>query len=152
MKWYVKLTLVFGAMILVITGFILYDQLTTGDILYRGILKGTRGLEQTIRFKIEKPEKTHILRIHPSIQSGWGDPDVYLQAVLIDPEENVLLKIDRETLFGKKKPSPLYKRSYSDYEENFSFTPTLAGRYTLKLTVLTEHVKDVYIAVMEKGN
>jgi len=38
-----------------------------------------------------------------------------------------------------------------DYEEKFPFNPTISGEYTLTLTVLTGHIKDVYIAVSQKS-
>ncbi len=89
MKWYVKLALIFGGIILAIAAFILYDQLSEGKILHRELLKGTRNVEHTVKIEIQNPGKTHILRIHPSIESGWGDPDVYIKATLLDPENNV---------------------------------------------------------------
>ncbi len=151
MKWYTKLALVFGGMILFVVGFIIYDQLTSGKIIYKTLADGTQGKEQIIKFNIENPELTHVLIINPSIESGWGDPDVFISATLTDPQDNTLITIGREIVFGGTKPSPMYERSYSDYEEKFPFKPTEAGEYTLSLTVLTEHVKDVYIAISQKG-
>lgn len=151
MKWYTKLGLVFGVMILFIAGFTIYDQMTSGKIIYKTLAEGTQGKTQILKFNIEKPELTHVLIINPSIESGWGNPDVFISATLTDPQNNNIITIGRDVVFGGTKPSPAYQRSYSDYREKFSFKPTQAGEYTLSLTVLTEHVKDVYVAVSQKG-
>ena len=71
--------------------------------------------------------------------------------VFTDGNSLPFLTIGKETVFGVKKPSPAYQRSYSDYRRKFPFKSVSAGRYTLTLTVLTAHVKDVYLAVAEKG-
>ena len=151
MKWHIKLALVFGGMILFIIGFIIYDQLTSGKIIYKTFAEGTQGKEQILKFEIEQPELAHVLIINPSIESGWGDPDVFISATLTDPQNNNLITIGKDVVFGGTRPSLVYQRSYSDYREKFSFKPTIAGEYTLSLTVLTKHVKDVYIAVSQKG-
>ncbi|MCP2520232.1 hypothetical protein NLB65_00635 [Candidatus Aminicenantes bacterium AC-335-B20] len=151
MKWYIKLALVFIAIIGLVIGFIIYDRLTSGKIIYKTIIDGTQYKQQVLKFNIEQPKLTHVLIINPSIESGWGDPDVFIIATLTDPQNNNLVTIGRDIVFGGIKPSPAYQRSYSDYREKFPFKPTLVGEYTFKLTVLTEHVKDVYIAVGRKG-
>ncbi|MCD6454557.1 MAG: hypothetical protein J7L62_04575 [Candidatus Aminicenantes bacterium] len=151
MKWYVKLALVFGAIVVLVLGFIIYDQITSGKIIYKTIIEGTQGKKQILKFKIEQPEFTHVLIINPSIESGWGDPDVFISATLTDPQNNNIITIGKDVVFGGTRPSPVYQRTYSDYRKKFFFKPALAGKYTLSLTVLTEHVKDVYIAIAQKG-
>jgi len=150
MKWYTKLALVFGGMILFMVGFIIYDQLTTGKTIYKTFAEGTQGKEQILKFNIEEPGLRYLLIVTPSIKSGWGDPDVFISATLTDPQNRNLITIGRKTVFGGTRPSPLYERSYSDYEEKFPFKPTRAGEYTLRLTVLSEHVKNVRIAITQK--
>ncbi len=150
MKWYVKLSLVFGGMALLIVSFIAYDQSISGKIIVKTLAKGARGERQVFKFKIEDYKSSYTLIIHPSIRSGWGDPDVFIEATLADPQNNNLITIGRETVFGGIKPTPSYMRSYSDYEKRYTFRPTHAGEYTLRLTVLTDHVKDVYIEVSQK--
>ncbi len=151
MKWYIKLALAFGAIIVLVIVFIIYDQITSGKIIYKTLAEGTQGKKQILKFKIEKPELTHVLIINPSIKSGWGDPDVFIEATLTDPQNNNIITIGKDVVFGGTRPSPLYQRTYSDYREKFPFKPTQVGEYTFSLTVLTAHVKDVYIAISQKG-
>lgn len=152
MKWYVKLALAFGALILIFASFVIYDQITSGELIFKAIIPGGQGEKQVITFTVDEPKANHVLIIHPSIESGWGDPDVYIVAELADPENNVLFAVGTDTIFGGTRPTIDYQRGYSDYEEKFPFVPTSSGVYTLSLVVLTEHVKDVYIAVTTKRN
>ena len=150
MRWHLKLGIVFGGMILCVGGFIVYDQLTTGKIIYKTFVDGTQGKEQILTFNINTPGLTHFLIVTPSIKSGWGDPDVFISATLTDPGNNNLITFGRDIVFGGTRPSLLYERSLSDYEETFPFIPTRSGEYTLRLTVLSEHVKNVRIVIRLK--
>jgi hypothetical protein len=152
MKWYVKLALCFGAVIVIFVVFVLYDQMTSGKIVFKTTVPGTMRETKVITFTLEKPNTPHVLIIHPSIESGWGDPDVHLTALLTGPDARILTVVGSDLVFGGIKPSAFYERSYADYEEKIPFTPTHAGVHTLTMTILTEHVKDVYIAVGEKAD
>lgn len=151
MKWYTKVSLVFGSMILAIVAFIIYDQLISGKIMCKMLAEGDFGKQQVLKFNIENPGTPHILEITPRIESGWGDPDVFISAILIDPNNNTLITIGKDVIFGGAVPGSGLMRSYSDYTKKFAFNPAIAGEYALNLTVLTEHIKNVHIAVSRKG-
>ena len=83
-----------------------------------------------------------MLVLKPEIESGWGEPDVYLEARLLDPSGNTLIRIGSETLFGG-----LFSDSSRQYSQNFSFLPEVEGEYTLLITPLTDHIEQIFIKV-----
>jgi hypothetical protein len=149
-KWYVQLALALAAGVVLTGVLIVLDMLEMGKELFKDSVPGTVGQVQTVTFELEASDLTHVLEIKPDVESGWGEPDVYLQAVLTDPNGRELVTIGSDILFGGSVGSD--EGASRSYGKRFEFQAETGGDYTLQLAVLTEHIDKVYITIGRRGN
>ena len=141
-KWVVKLGLALLAVVVLAVAVIIMDLNETGEELFKTNVPGRMGERQVVHFNLEESERVHVLVLSPDIESGWGEPDVYLEALLTDPEGRELVRVTRDELFGGYDDG-----STRNYTEKYEFMAGESGEYTLEITVLTEHVEAVYITI-----
>jgi hypothetical protein len=148
-KWYVQLALALFAAAVFTVVLILMDINETGEELFKTNVPGTLAEFQTVTFELEASELTHVLVLNPDIESGWGEPDVFLEARLSDPGGNVLLTITRDRLFGGDDDLDIGSRSY---RQKFEFQALESGEYTLEIMTFTEHVEAIYITIGRRAS
>ncbi len=146
---FLKTVLFLGTIIILLVFFILPGFLNRG-IIYKEVLKGGAGESYAVRFNIDRPDNTYILSIAPFVESGWGAPDVFIRAALISPDNKILIKIDKNFIFGESKGGFIYAKGRSNYEEKFLFRADTAGRYVFSLTALTPHLEKIEVKVSKK--
>jgi hypothetical protein len=147
-KWYVQLALALLAGVILVFVLIVVDQLETGEELFKTNVPGRQGEPQSVRFSLEGSEQTHVLVLSPDIESGWGDPDVYLEAVLLDPSGNELVRVEGNDLFGGSDDDG----GSRNYTKKFEFKAETSGEYTLEVRTLTEHVEAIYITIGRRSD
>jgi hypothetical protein len=84
--------------------------------------------------------------VDPNIDSGWGEPDVYMTLDLYAPNGRVLVSVPADEMWG----SPEYDNSSRSYTQKYTFNVAESGTYTIETTVLTEHVEDVSIKIGQR--
>ena len=143
-KWYVQLALALLAAAVFTVVLIVIDLQETGEELFKTNVPGTLAELQTVTFELDASDLTHVLVLSPDIESGWGEPDVFLEAKLSDPGGNALVTITRDRLFGGDDDLDGGSRSY---REKFEFQALESGEYTLEIMTFTEHVEAIYITI-----
>jgi hypothetical protein len=146
-KWYAKLALTFGGLVVFVGGLIVYDEVTTGEIVWKTIAVAEPGAKQTFTIPITNAGARHTLVVSPTIKSGHGEPDVHLSLSLASPAGEELVSVKRDEVFGgaaSVNPDAIVSRTY---RQRFAFTPAEAGPHRLSLTVFSPEVKDVYLAI-----
>jgi hypothetical protein len=144
-KWYVQLALALLAALVLTVVLIILDRLEMGEEIFKTNVPGTTGEVQTVTFDLEASDLTHVLEIKPDVESGWGEPDVYLLALLSDPDGRELVAVGSDVLFGGRVDSD--DHGSRNYTKRFEFYPEAGGEYTLQIRTLSDHVEDVYITI-----
>lgn len=150
-RWYIQVLLVFIGITIMTIVFILYDQATTGDVLYQERLSPAKDETAHFRFTLDEEGENYVLVIEPKIESGWGEPAVDIRAELFSPDNQLLLSIDEETDFGGTityewwEPAP-------DYAKKFEFTAPAVGEYELQLTPLSAHIESILVTIGKREN
>lgn len=145
-KWYVKFGLLLLAVLLLAAIMIVIDEKETGDVIFSATVPGKLGESQSISINLKASELTHVLDLDPDIESGWGDPDVYMIVNMYSPDGDNLVSVDQETLWGGSE----FDTSSRNYTKIFTFEAEVDGDYTIVTTVLTDHVEKVYIKIGQR--
>jgi len=141
-RWYIKLILALIAMVLAGIAFIIINNIQMGTVIYETSISGELNQTSEITFDLSEANTETVISIDPRIESGWGEPDVYLEVYLRDPDGNILLSIGLETLFG----GPIGEDS-RQYEQKFNVQAGAPGTYTLMITPLVIDIEEIYVKV-----
>ena len=145
-KWYV-ISFLSVILILAIAALLVYlDRRETGEVIFSTTLPVATGQSQNVTIDLTASDQQHTLVLAPDIENGWGEPDVYLEARLLDPQGKTILRIDEDVLFGS--PGGDYSHNY---HEKFNFIVNKSGLYELSIKCLTAHVEDISIQVGRGG-
>jgi hypothetical protein len=151
MKWYVKLILIFGGMILFVGGFIAYDMMTSGEIIEDVRLPGIFQQKQEWTVVITETSGNYNMIVVPDVESGWGDPVVQMEISLLDPMGNVLINNVGKDGFGGEIANPNLNVGHTaSYKRSFPFNAKTPGTYKVIFTTLTEHVEQIHISIERK--
>ena len=141
-RWYVKLIFALIAMVLIGIAFIVINNIQMGAVIYETIIPGDFNQSQEIKFNLDEMNTACVISIDPRIESGMGEPDVYLEIFLYDPQGNILLSIGSETLFG----GPIGENA-RQYEQKFNVQAADAGTYALKITPLVIDIEEISVKI-----
>jgi len=147
-KWYVKTGLIILGALLVTAILIFIDEKETGEVIFSATVPGNLGEPQSVSINLKASELTHVLDLEPDIDSGWGDPDVYMIVNLYSPEGKNLVSVDQDTLWGSNVD--IESSSSRIYTKKLTFEAKVDGDYTVETTVLTDHVEKVYIKIGQR--
>ena len=96
-RWYVLLALSLLAVVLLAVILIIFDQKQTGNIIFETSLPGTARGTQSATVYLEESTLSHVLVVEPEIESGWGEPDVFMTINLIAPDGEILVSVGHDT-------------------------------------------------------
>ena len=142
-KWYVILGLSLLAVALLVVVMIYFDEKETGDVIFSATVPGNLGEPQSVSINLKSSDLTHVLVLDPDIESGWGEPDVYMIVNMYSPNGENLVSVDQDTLWGGIESDD----SSRSYTKKITFEAQVDGDYTVETTVLTDHVEKVYIKI-----
>jgi hypothetical protein len=145
-KWYFWLIVSLLAAALFTVLLIITDQRETGEVIFSTRVPGTLGETQSTSVDLQTSDLVHVLVVDPNIDSGWGEPDVYMTLDLYAPNGRVLVSVPADEMWG----SPEYDNSSRSYTQKYTFNVAESGTYTIETTVLTEHVEDVSIKIGQR--
>lgn len=145
-KWYVKLGLFLIVGLLLTVILIVWDEKETGNVIFSATVPGNLGESQSVSINLKASELTHVLDLEPDIESGWGEPDVYMIVNMYSPNGENLVSVDQDTLWGGIE-SDNTSRSYT---KKFTFKAEVDGDYIVETTVLSDHVEKVYIKIGQR--
>jgi len=127
---------------------ILIEAEQTGEVIFStsvpGGVRGTR----SVSADLEKSELSHVLIVTPDVESGWGEPDIYMTLKMIAPGGEILVSVERDELWG----GLVSETNSRDYTQKFTFAVAESGEYTIELKIYTDHVEDVSIKIGQKRN
>jgi hypothetical protein len=89
----------------------------------------------------------HTLTVEPEIESGWGEPDVFMALRFYGPDGEEIISVDSRTAWG----GPVYDDSSRVYRERWTFDASAGGAYTVETMVLSEHVGGVDIKIGQRS-
>ena len=145
-KWGLVILCLIGAAILALV-FILLEEKQTGEVIYSETLPGIVGETNSIAFDLKASEFVHTLTVEPEIESGWGEPDVFMALPLYGPDGEEIISVDSGTAWG----GPVYNDSSRVYKERWAFEASAGGAYSVETTVLSEHVGGVDITIGQRS-